>query len=70
MQAASDKGEIGFNGPKAEVFLVNEKDRPYFDEKCTPRPIGTFLQPIKFSGLMEKVAKKTYIRVLRFANPV
>lgn len=69
MQAASDKGEIGFNGPKAEVFLVNEKDRPFFDEKCTPQPIGTFLQPIKLSGAIEKVAKKTYIRAPRFANP-
>jgi pimeloyl-ACP methyl ester carboxylesterase len=69
MLAASERGELGFNGPKAEVFLVNEKDRPWFDEKATPQPIGTFVQPIKLSGLMEKVSKKTYIRAPRFANP-
>ncbi len=27
------------------------------------------MQPIKLSGAMEKVAKKTYIRAPRYANP-
>jgi hypothetical protein len=31
--------------------------------------MGTFVQPIKLSGGLEKVAKKTYIRATRFANP-
>jgi pimeloyl-ACP methyl ester carboxylesterase len=66
---AVEKGELGFKGPKAEVFLVNEKDRQLFDEKVTPQPTGTLVQPIKLSGGLEKVAKKTYIRATRFAFP-
>jgi len=66
---ASEKGELGFKGPKAEVFLVNEKDRPLFNEKATPQPTGTLVQPIKLSGGLEKVAKKTYVRATRFATP-
>ena len=69
MLAASEKGEPGLKGPKAEVFLVNEKDRALVDEKVTPQPTSTFVQPIKLSGGREKVAKKTYIRATRYANP-
>ena len=56
-------------GPKAEVFLVNENDRAWFDSKATPHPTGTFLQSIKLSGAREKVAKKTYIRATRYQSP-
>jgi hypothetical protein len=67
--AAVEKGEPGLQAPKAEVLLVNEKDRALVDEKATPHPTGTLVQPIKLSGGREKVAKKTYIRATRFANP-
>jgi pimeloyl-ACP methyl ester carboxylesterase len=67
--AAVEKGEAGLKGPKAEFLLVNEKDRALVDEKATPHPTGTLVQPIKLSGGREKVAKKTYIRATRFANP-
>jgi pimeloyl-ACP methyl ester carboxylesterase len=67
--AAVEKGEAGLKPPKAEFLLVNEKDRALVDEKATPHPTGTLVQPIKLSGGREKVAKKTYIRATRFANP-
>jgi pimeloyl-ACP methyl ester carboxylesterase len=66
---SADKGEPGFPPLKAELFLVNEKDRAYVDSKLTPHPVGTYVQPIKLSGARDKVAKKTYIRATRFQAP-
>jgi len=60
--AAVEKGEPGRPAPKAEAFLVNEKDRAWVDAKTTPQPNGVALQPIKLSGARERVARKTYIR--------
>jgi pimeloyl-ACP methyl ester carboxylesterase len=67
--AAFEKGEFGLKGPKAEFFLINENDRALVDTKATPQPTSTLVQPIRLSGGREKVAKKTYIRATRFANP-
>jgi hypothetical protein len=67
--SAFEKGEMGVQAPKAEVFLVNENDRALVDSKATPQPTSTFMQPIKLSSAREKVAKKTYIRATRFSNP-
>ena len=39
------------------------------ESKFTAQPVGTFLQPIKLSGALEKVAKKTYIRLPKFPQP-
>jgi pimeloyl-ACP methyl ester carboxylesterase len=67
--AAVERGEAGSSAPKAEAFLVNEKDRPWVDSKLTPQPTGPQLQPIKLTGAREKVAKKTYIRAPKSPNP-
>lgn len=67
--SASEKGELGLEAPKAEVFLVNENDRTLVDSKATPQPTSTFMQPIRLSGARDNVAKKTYIRATRFSNP-
>ena len=69
IQSAIEKGELGLQAPKAEIFLVNENDRALVDSKATPQPTSTFVQPIKLSGARDKVAKKTYIRATRFSNP-
>jgi pimeloyl-ACP methyl ester carboxylesterase len=66
---AVEKGEAGRAPPKAESFLVNEKDRAWVDSKMTAQPNGVALQPIKVTGAIEKVAKKTYIRAVKFAQP-
>ena len=66
---AVEKGEPGIPAPKAERFLLNENDRSFVDSKLTPQPTGTYLQPIKLSGALENVAKKTYVRATRFPNP-
>jgi hypothetical protein len=39
------------------------------DAKTTPQPNGVALQPIKLTGAREKVAKKTYIRAVKYPQP-
>jgi len=67
--ASVEKGEVTIPAFKAGPVVVNENDRAWFDSKATAQPIGTYLQPIKLSGALGKVAKKTYIRAPRFPNP-
>lgn len=70
VQAAADKGEVGFGGSgKIPPIFVAERDQAFAESKVTPQPIGTFLQPIRLSGALEKVAKKTYIRLPKFPQP-
>jgi hypothetical protein len=33
------------------------------------QPIGTYLQPIKLAGALQRIAKKTYIRAPKFPAP-
>ena len=69
-QAAAAKGETGFGGTgKLPTILVGERDREFAESKVTPQPIDTFLQPVKLSGAVEKVAKKSYIRLPKFPQP-
>jgi pimeloyl-ACP methyl ester carboxylesterase len=63
---AIEKGEPGRAAPKAQAFLVNEKDRAWVDAKLTRQPNGVAVQPIRLTGAREKVAKKTYIRAPRY----
>jgi pimeloyl-ACP methyl ester carboxylesterase len=67
--ASVEKGEVSIPAFKAGPVVVNEKDRAWFDSKATAQPIGTYLQPIKLSGGLGKIAKKTYIRIPRFPSP-
>jgi hypothetical protein len=69
-QASIDNGDAGFAPPpKTPVIFVAERDQAFVDSKLTPHPISTYLQPIKFSGARDGVAKKTYIRIPRFPSP-
>jgi pimeloyl-ACP methyl ester carboxylesterase len=58
----------GNSVPKADVFLVNEKDRAWVDSKLTPQPPGTYLQPMRLTGARERVARKVYIRATKYPN--
>jgi len=69
-QAAVDKGEIVLGTPaKLPVIFVGERDQVFAESKVTPQPIGTFFQPIKLSDALDKVAKKSYIRLPKFPAP-
>jgi hypothetical protein len=67
--AAIEKGELGRPAPKAEFFLVNEKDRAWVDSMLTPQPVAVAMQPIKLTGARERIASKTYIRAANYAQP-
>lgn len=67
--ASVEKGEDSIPPIKAAPVVVNDNDSALFNSKVTAQPVGTYLQPIALSGARERVAKKTYIRALRFPNP-
>ena len=71
IQMAIDKGEPGVRGlvKISADAIVAERDRAFVESKATPHPVGTYLQQIKVSGALQKVAKKTYIRIPRFPQP-
>jgi pimeloyl-ACP methyl ester carboxylesterase len=70
IQAAIGKGEAGVRGsPTYPPSVVAERDRVFAESKVTPHPIGTYLQQVKLSGALQKVAKKTYIRLPKFPQP-
>jgi pimeloyl-ACP methyl ester carboxylesterase len=69
VQTAIDKGDSGFGPPKFSAVFVAERDQQFAQSKATPQPIGTFTQPIRLSGALQKVPRKTYIRCPRFPAP-
>jgi pimeloyl-ACP methyl ester carboxylesterase len=70
IQTAVDKGEASFRPPKQfGVAAVAEQDQAFAQSKVTAHPVGTYIQAIKLSGALEKVAKKTYIRLPKFPQP-
>jgi len=70
IQTAVEKGEASFSPPpKFPPAAVSERDQPFAQSKVTAHPVGTYVQPIKLSGALEKVAKKTYIRLPKFPQP-
>jgi pimeloyl-ACP methyl ester carboxylesterase len=69
-QAAIDKGEIGISAPtKLPPIFVAERDQAFAESKITSHPVGTYFQPIKSSGALDKVAKKSYIRLPKLPAP-
>jgi pimeloyl-ACP methyl ester carboxylesterase len=56
------RGEPIMSPIPAAVFQVNEKDRAWVDELCTPQPGATFSEQILLTGARERIAKKLYIR--------
>jgi pimeloyl-ACP methyl ester carboxylesterase len=71
VQAAVDKGEVGVPGLTkiSTNAIVAEPDRAFAESRATPHPVGAYLQPVRVSGALQKVAKKTYIRLPQFPMP-
>jgi pimeloyl-ACP methyl ester carboxylesterase len=64
------RGEPGRPVPPAEQFkVVRASDAAWIQAKMTPQPTMVSTMPIVLTGARERVAKKTYIRAPRFANP-
>ena len=66
---AQKRGQLGMAPAPASYFNVNEKDRAFVDSKCTPLPIGTYVEPLTLTGARERIARKTYIRATGFKAP-
>ena len=63
VEAAALEFGDGWRAPPAPAlrYGVNEADRDWVDRRCTPHPLATFLQPLRLTGGLERVAQKTYI---------
>jgi hypothetical protein len=53
----------------AAVFQVNEQDRAWVDELCTPQPLATFMEKAVLTGARERIARKVYIRAIGYDSP-
>ena len=71
IQTALDKDEAGVRGLAkiSSDAIVAERDRAFVESKVTPHPVGAYLRQIKVSGALQKVPKKTYIRLPKFPQP-
>ena len=70
VQRAAAGGDLGIPTPESlPPSFVNARDAEFVRSKLTPQPIATYTQPLKSAAGLEKVAKKTYIRLPDFPNP-
>jgi pimeloyl-ACP methyl ester carboxylesterase len=59
----------GFIPPIAAAhFNVNEADRPYVDEHCTPQPFETMRERLVLTGARDRVRHKTYLRAAAYPS--
>lgn len=68
VEAALATGQAGLPPPPSALFLVNDKDQVWVDAKMTPQPVAALAKPIKLSGALSSVRKKTFVRTPRFGQ--
>jgi hypothetical protein len=67
---AAAKGELGMPLPtKLSTASVNPRDEAFVRAKLTPQPIASYMQPLRYDGGLERIARKTYVRLPDFPNP-
>jgi hypothetical protein len=67
---AAANGALGMPlAPRLSTASVNPRDEAFLRAKLTPQPIATYLQALRYGGGLERIAKKTYVRLPDFANP-
>lgn len=68
---ASGAASGGLHTPPipARVFNVNESDRRWVDEKCTPQPLATFLDSLPHAEAYKQVPRRLYVRATGYASP-
>ena len=70
IESATANGELGIPTPgRLPPMFVNPRDEAFVRSKLTPQPIATYTQPLRAAGGLERVAKKTYVRLPTFPNP-
>jgi pimeloyl-ACP methyl ester carboxylesterase len=67
---AAVNGALGMPLPaRLSTAAVNPRDEAFLRAKLTPQPIATYMQTLRYGGSLERIAKKTYVRLPDFANP-
>ena len=67
---AAARGELGMPlAPRLSTASVNPRDEAFVRAKLTPQPIATYMQTLNYRGGLERIAKKTYVRLPDFPNP-
>lgn len=69
IQGAIQRGDLSMPAPKSALFQVNEKDRAWVDEKCTPQPTATLSEKVALTGARDRIGKRAYIRAKGYASP-
>ncbi|MGA2495787.1 MAG: alpha/beta fold hydrolase [Roseiarcus sp.] len=68
---AAANGELGMPlPPRLSTASVNPRDQTFLTAKLTPQPIATYMQTLHYGGGLERIAKKTYVRLPAFPNPL
>jgi len=69
-QDAAARGELGMPlSPRLSAAVVNPRDEALLRAKLTPQPIATYMQALHYGGGLERIARKTYVRLPDFPNP-
>jgi len=67
---AAARGELGMPlSPRLSSAVVNPRDEAFLTAKLTPQPIATYMQALHYGGGLDRIARKTYVRLPNFANP-
>jgi pimeloyl-ACP methyl ester carboxylesterase len=67
---AAAHGELSMPlSPRLSSAVVNPRDEALLRAKLTPQPIATYMQTLNYRGGLERIAKKTYVRLPDFPNP-
>ena len=70
IESAAASGELAIPTPtRLTRSSVNPRDEAFVRSKLTPQPVATYSQPLRYAGGLEKVARKTYVRLPAFPNP-
>jgi len=66
LEEALARGEAGRKSPPAKTFSIVEKHYPWIEQRLSQQPNSIVFNPIRLTGKLETVAKKTYIRAPRY----
>lgn len=68
IDARRQKGELGLPNPPAAFYALPQSQWARIDSLHTPHPLGVIAQKMKLTGAVEKVPRKTYLLLAKFAR--
>ncbi len=66
LEEAVARGEPGRKPPAAKTYSVSEARYAWIDSKLSPQPNGVAFQQIKLTDKLERIPKKTFVRVPKY----